>query len=978
MSHDTGSIAPDELLAHAGFLARLARELTKDEHAAADLVQETYRVALERPPRTEGTLRGWLATVLANLARNMRRSDGRRSAREEAAARAELHEPDGQALERLELQKALVELVLALPEEQRTVLYLRHYEDQKPAAIAARLGVPVATVKSRHLRAVAELRARLDARSGGERGAWAVALAGLALPRGAGVGSALVMGGAMTKKLVLVAGIVAALVVAWRGLGGELRERFAASRAERVASLEPLVPTPAEPAPVLAPAVLAERVPSPSQPLSSTTGALAARFTWSDGTPAAGIGVDVACANDPAPREELFRALTDADGVARFEELFAGPVRVYPDLRGWYDAAVAAGTTSSVAFTLEPGLDVTGRVVGPTGEPVGGATILGRAQCEDCPNERPVATSAADGSFSLRAIDGNEPLGARRDGFLASAFFRGQDMSAEPSGARSVVLTLGAGGGRVTGRVLDPDGLPVAGARVLAGPRQGHVVEVGSRRAMAAKPGPVETDAEGRFAILGNIEAGPQPIHATARGYPVVESEVEVVAGATAEVELRLQPAARVEGRVLGVDGAPAADVLVREAEEDRGGWYRLNFPGPETRTDAQGFFTLDGVAPGLRELNAHDQERPEIGRARASLTCVAGETATAELRLELGHTIEGRVEDENGAPIAGWVVRSKAGLSRWWYPRSTRSGPDGRFLLVNLGDGAHDLTVTAPDSIEQRAFAEGVPVGTTGLVLVVENANAAQGRLQGRMRDPSGHPLDDVEVTLWREGVNAGEFVEFDPATGVFEAEALPGRYRLDFQRGTKLLASRGALELEEHGLTDAGEIVFEALGRLELEIHGLPAEFLERLRFSLDRPGSSTTKLELEDGLLRSPELLAGPWTLSLSENELVLDDPTVVIVAGTTTRLVREVRPAIRVRLSFTAAGEYTVSATDAHGRELHRRTYMPSDAGSDERLCMVGLPPGHATIVVRSGGREARLELDVVPALTAAEPFALELR
>lgn len=51
MTHGFEPIAPDELLAHAGFLARLARELTRDEHVAADLVQETYRVALERPPR---------------------------------------------------------------------------------------------------------------------------------------------------------------------------------------------------------------------------------------------------------------------------------------------------------------------------------------------------------------------------------------------------------------------------------------------------------------------------------------------------------------------------------------------------------------------------------------------------------------------------------------------------------------------------------------------------------------------------------------------------------------------------------------------------------------------------------------------------------------------------------------------------------------------------------------------------------------
>jgi len=47
-------------------MRRLVAELVSDPHAREDVVQETLRVALERPPRsrTPGALRSWLATVL--------------------------------------------------------------------------------------------------------------------------------------------------------------------------------------------------------------------------------------------------------------------------------------------------------------------------------------------------------------------------------------------------------------------------------------------------------------------------------------------------------------------------------------------------------------------------------------------------------------------------------------------------------------------------------------------------------------------------------------------------------------------------------------------------------------------------------------------------------------------------------------------------------------------------------------------------
>jgi len=136
------AVPAEELLAEAGFLGRLARELVRGAERAEDLVQDTFVVALEQPPRERGALRAWLAVVARNLARNTRRGERRRGEREGEVARPERVEAEELSLERLELQRGLFELLLALPVEARTVLYLRYYEGLGPAAIAARLGVP--------------------------------------------------------------------------------------------------------------------------------------------------------------------------------------------------------------------------------------------------------------------------------------------------------------------------------------------------------------------------------------------------------------------------------------------------------------------------------------------------------------------------------------------------------------------------------------------------------------------------------------------------------------------------------------------------------------------------------------------------------------------------------------------------------------------------------------------------------------------
>ena len=71
---------PESLLEHGPRLRALARRLVHDEHAADDLVQETWVRAVERGPASGATPWQWLARVLRNLARPVRTALDRRPA----------------------------------------------------------------------------------------------------------------------------------------------------------------------------------------------------------------------------------------------------------------------------------------------------------------------------------------------------------------------------------------------------------------------------------------------------------------------------------------------------------------------------------------------------------------------------------------------------------------------------------------------------------------------------------------------------------------------------------------------------------------------------------------------------------------------------------------------------------------------------------------------------------------------------------
>jgi RNA polymerase sigma-70 factor (ECF subfamily) len=161
--------AYEELVhAYQGIAFRTAYVIARNAGDAEDAAQDGFVKAWRALGRfREGApFRPWLLQIVANEARNRRRSAGRRA---NLALRAATEEPSGgaapspeAALLSSEQRRGLLAAVEELPEEQRTVVSLRYFLGLSEHEVAETLGVPQGTVKSRTARALERLRESYD------------------------------------------------------------------------------------------------------------------------------------------------------------------------------------------------------------------------------------------------------------------------------------------------------------------------------------------------------------------------------------------------------------------------------------------------------------------------------------------------------------------------------------------------------------------------------------------------------------------------------------------------------------------------------------------------------------------------------------------------------------------------------------------------------------------------------------------------
>jgi RNA polymerase sigma factor (sigma-70 family) len=140
----------------------LTRDASEAEEAAQDAFVKAWR-ALRRFDRAR-PFRPWLLAIVANEARNRRRSAGRRDllavrAGAESATAPVAGSPEG-ALLVAERHASLAAALERLDERDREVIACRYLLELSEAETAAALGCRAGTVKSRLSRALARLRAQ--------------------------------------------------------------------------------------------------------------------------------------------------------------------------------------------------------------------------------------------------------------------------------------------------------------------------------------------------------------------------------------------------------------------------------------------------------------------------------------------------------------------------------------------------------------------------------------------------------------------------------------------------------------------------------------------------------------------------------------------------------------------------------------------------------------------------------------------------
>jgi RNA polymerase sigma factor (sigma-70 family) len=793
----------EELLAHTEWLTRLARALVGDR-AADDVVQETYEVALAKPPEREGPLRPWLGGVARNIARMAVRGRARRERREQALPLSDEVPSPEQLVARAQMQQKVGRLVLELHEPLRTTLLLRFFEGMSAADIARAQGIPAATVRSRLKDALDRLRATLDAEHGRDRRVWAGLLA--PLPTAVSHGTTAVAGGLIVSTYVkaLLVVVVAAVIVFVTRVAG----LWGGSNATKPAAVAQVTTPPSQ--------------QTPAVPSASPGNARELR-TIHDDDPKGTLRLEGQVIDEhDAPVAHAMVAIdanppivveTENDGAFVFEGLIRRDYRLEATAGDRYAGPARLRLTEKpepVTLRMRKG----GTVEVTVTELAGGAPVAG-AQVELRSTLTWKATTDRAGIAHLTGVGpGWQPLVARADGFAQHA--RMLSTSGNADAVEHVSLSL-ARGASLAGRVVDDKGKPVANAQVVATSAGDALPVVDPRR------DGVMTGADGAFSIA-TVPAGTWRLTATAGDYAPTTAPPLTVDGehARSGIELRLSAGAVVRGVVKSSNGAPIAAADVSVVVHGYVPWRARR----QAFTDAAGKFTIRGLASRAVDVVAwHDSGASAIVRADLA----ANREQDVTLVLDIAGAITGTVVDTSGAPLGDAQVVAEpewtggTGDRAAWSVRGvqeTVTDQAGAFRFAGMPDGAYRVRAARPGASEAALELSTGVLANPG-AMAIQIVVPADGRATGKIELADSRPVIAFTIRLGNTTPLA-----FRANDGGFAVSGAAGTYALTIA-GPGFVTKTMQATIREGKDTDLGTITVAAgrsiSGRV-LDEHGTP----------------------------------------------------------------------------------------------------------------------------------------------------------
>ncbi|MBX3186144.1 MAG: carboxypeptidase regulatory-like domain-containing protein [Labilithrix sp.] len=602
--------------------------------------------------------------------------------------------------------------------------------------------------------------------------------------------------------------------------------------------------------------------------------------------PIAGAEIEVR-GSDPFP----VGARTDGEGRARVGRLGEGPFTVTVRAPGYEEITrrrVAEDAPCVITLGKQGALLV--KVVSESGAPAAGARVLVAspalwpARVAETSEDGGVRIGGLDpGSYSLRAVKGAN-VSPLELGVLVA---RGEE--------KAIELRL-APGVMIAARVVDPQG-----GRALDD-------EEGIPRAQVTlaegglSPFPLEglTDKHGRV-VLGPIARVAATLSARADGF-VSKGAVRVEDPAPPEVKIALLRGGSLVGRIVdtrgyAVDGATirvvGTDLEGMPIDEDpqrasfRDAHFSVALAGPRPLLPAgqlgvmpgpvppiprgpallgnlppatpgqasadpwvsarDGTYKASPVSPGrVRVLVRH----PQYVETMSDVVTLASEKeAKIDVVLSRGGSVEGRVVDTRGRPVAGAQVTALA--TRGSLERITRTGTDGSFAFASIPD-ALTLLVSRDDDATQVAARVEVAVPEGGKKSVEITLPEARPPLPVKVTTDRGAAIEAAQISA----------VSLDPS------EALRVTAFTDRRGEAELASARGlAVRVEVRAPGRAAKIVVTTPEMPSLEValataESVTGEVWANRREPID--GAEVT-LQTETGTRHTKTNKEGAYTLA-----------------------------------------------------------------------------------------------------------------
>lgn len=405
------------------------------------------------------------------------------------------------------------------------------------------------------------------------------------------------------------------------------------------------------------------------------------RVLMPDGAPSAGALVEARCIGNRTDDWTVKgTATTGADGAFTMQ-LEEGSYRtcavsgeyIYLDRSEMIDVNADGSLSKPIKMCLEKGCRVEGSVVDTSsGQPVGGVKILSQ--------EGDHAESSDSGEWSMVVCKRRHAITVVKEGYWWPI------VNFDASGDTAKVKVEIKPGGTIRGRVVDEQGQPIPGAWV-------------GTPGIYFRTQAADTDADGRFVLAGQDPDSKISVSVGANGYDCLYDQPVTFPSGQKEVQvdftLTKVKVRTISGRVTNEDGSPVEGAQVAYG-------YGTSFRDYVTaRTDEDGRYTIEDA----RIIGEVTVVASGSGLAPVYKTAEADKDLQMDFQMKPGHTVEGRVEDEDGNPLAGAQVSVSmelkgAGARDNLYERIAGAGTDkdGRFKLENLPEGFVYVNVYTED----------------------------------------------------------------------------------------------------------------------------------------------------------------------------------------------------------------------------------------------------------------------------------------